>query len=203
MAVDDSFGRILQGLRGGDEDAAGAVYERFVRRLVALAARQFDDRLRGNADPEDVVQSAFRTAFRRIEQGEYDLGDWGALWGLLATITVRKCGRRRAYLRAGRRDAGREPAAARHEVFDPWQDVADREPTPEEAAMLAETVREWLAGLGPGERSVIQLGLQGEPDPEIARRLLRTERSVRRLRLRAEDRLRQYVSTFPREAGQP
>jgi len=61
-----SFIGVLEGLRCGPDDAATIVRRRFVRRLVALAERQFNHRLRARADHEDVVQSAFRSAFRRI-----------------------------------------------------------------------------------------------------------------------------------------
>lgn len=56
-----SFLGVLEGLRCGQDDAATIVHRRFVRRLVALAERQFDHRLRARADHEDVVQSAFLT----------------------------------------------------------------------------------------------------------------------------------------------
>ena len=64
--------------------------------------------------------------------------------------------------------------------------------------MLAEIVADWLQTLSPMDHSVIELGLQGEDDPAIARRLLRTERSVRRVRLRAENQLRQVLSLSAR-----
>src|SRR5208283_217155 len=104
MTDGDSFQDVLEGLRDGDADAAAVVHRRFAGRLAALAARQFDNRLQSKADHEDVVQSALLSAFRRIENGDYNLGSWAALWGLLARITLNKCGHRREYLRAGRRD---------------------------------------------------------------------------------------------------
>jgi RNA polymerase sigma factor (sigma-70 family) len=197
-----SFLGVLEGLRCGQDDAATIVHRRFVRRLVALAERQFDHRLRARADYEDVVQSAFLSAFRRIEHGEYDLGSWGALWGLLTKITLHKCGRRRDYLRAGRRGAGREDVTL-SAAIDPWTAAADREPSPEEATVLAEIVADWLQTLSPMDHSVIELGLQGEDDPAIARRLLRTERSVRRVRLRAENQLRRVLCPECQEPGEP
>lgn len=69
--------------------------------------------------------------------------------------------------------------------------------------MLAEIVADWLQTLSPMDHSVIELGLQGEDDPAIARRLLRTERSVRRVRLRAENQLRRVLSPECQEPGEP
>ena len=195
MLPSDTFADLMVRLRFGDDDAAAEVHRRFVRRLVALACRQFDPWLRPGADHEDVVQSVFKSFFARCERGEFALEGWGGLWGLLAVITVRKCGRRRAALRAGRRDAAREIA---------WPadggEAVDREPTPEEAAMLAETVQQWLGAMDPSERGIVESGLQGYSDPEIADHLRRSERTVRRIRRRAEDRLCHLIAT---EEGPP
>jgi DNA-directed RNA polymerase specialized sigma24 family protein len=193
MADRDSFQDVLEGLRSGDADAVAVVHERFAGRLVALAARQFDDRLQSKADHEDVVQSALLSAVRRIENGEYDLGSWAALWSLLARITLNKCGHRRAYLRAGRRDARREAGGLFHEPAEFRPEPADCGPTPEEAAVLAETLTNWFETLGPMDRVVIERGLRGDDDAAIARGLLRSERSVRRVRQRAEILLRRII----------
>jgi RNA polymerase sigma factor (sigma-70 family) len=182
---------LIARLRDRDETAAAEVHGRFVRRLVALACRQFEPWVRAKADHEDVVQSVFQSFFARCQRGEFAFDDWDALWNLLALITVRKCRRRRAALRAGRRDAAREvPAWSRpDEGRDPVIDALDRDPTPAEAAMLAEVLRSWLHGLAPRERAVVELGLQGFSNPEIAERLGRTERTVRRIHGYASEQL--------------
>ncbi len=183
-----SFADLMAGLRRGEEGAVVAVHRKFMHRLVALAYRQFDTWVRTKADHEDVVQSVFQTFFARCARDEFDLGSWDAVWALLAVITVRKCGRRRDHLGAGRRDVSQE--------FDGTQgryaldtSALDREPTPEHAAILTETLSRWLGGLEPADRRVVELGLQGQEDAEVARQLLRSERTVRRVRARAEERL--------------
>jgi RNA polymerase sigma factor (sigma-70 family) len=98
-------------------------------------------------------------------------------------ITRRKCRARHDYLRADRRDIGRE--SERDECL-----TVDSQPTPAEAAMLAETLSTWLAGLDPPSRAILEHGLQGFQTAEIAIRLGRSERSVRRVRERAEATLR-------------
>src|SRR4051812_22235323 len=102
------FRALMDGLRAGDGDAEAAVFRRYVHRLVALAARQFDTAIRERADVEDVVQSALARFFVRHKRQGYDLDDWEKLWALLAVITLNKCAKRRAYLQAGRRKASRE-----------------------------------------------------------------------------------------------
>src|SRR5258705_11337062 len=100
----DSFEDLMARLRIGDDGAAAEVYRRFVQRLVVLAHRQFDPRVRDRADPEDVVQSVFKSFFARYGRGQFVLNDWGEIWGLLVVISLRKCARRREALRTGRRN---------------------------------------------------------------------------------------------------
>jgi RNA polymerase sigma-70 factor (ECF subfamily) len=109
------------------------------------------------------------------------------LWGLLTVITLRKCLDRVAYHRAQSRDVQREPAAQPGAAgAEPWWEAVAREPTPEEAAILTETVEQLLRGLEADERPVVEMSLQGYSTQEISARLGRPERSVRRLRERVK-----------------
>src|SRR5262249_33355905 len=108
MSPDTPFPEVMARLRGGDEEAAAAVFPRFARRLVGLARRQFASGLGPRADAEDIVQSVYRSFFTRQGQGEFRLFDWDGLWGLLTVITLRKCANRLKYLRRECRDLGRE-----------------------------------------------------------------------------------------------
>src|SRR5262245_39992286 len=118
-------------------DAAG--FERFTRRLIGLARRHLDARLQHKIDPEDVVQSAYKSFFLRYGEGALAAEGWDGLWGLLTLITLRKCADRVRYYRAECRDVNREAAAPAGEGLEPWREAVGREPTPEEAAGLAET----------------------------------------------------------------
>ena len=70
-----------------------------------------------------------------------------------------------------------------------WWEAIGREPTPDEAAMLNETVEHLLDGLSPPERAIVELSLQGYTTGEIADRLRRSQRTVRRVRERVKNRL--------------
>jgi RNA polymerase sigma-70 factor (ECF subfamily) len=186
MASHDSFSQILARLRAGDDAAAEAVFRRFAQRLIAVAHQQIAARLHCKIDPEDVVQSAFKSFFLRQKSDPLEVKDWDSLWGLLALITVRKCITRVEHAQARRRDARREVrlAAGPEDSAGDWP-LADREPSPEEGAILAEVVEELLAVFDEDDRAVIELSLQGYGTLEINERLGRAERTVRRLRERA------------------
>src|SRR5262249_44001552 len=124
------------------------------------------------------------------QAGNFEITTWDSLWALLAVITVRKCSERRKWVGAQRRDAAREQPWDQQQGEEHQFARLDHEPTPEQAAMLAETVTAWLSGLDSAERAVVELGLSGHDDAEVARQLKRSRRTVRRVRLQVEQRLK-------------
>jgi RNA polymerase sigma-70 factor (ECF subfamily) len=193
MAADDSFAELMGRLRSGEGEAAREVFVRFARRLIGLARQHLDARLAVKVDPEEVVQSAYKSFFLRHREGDLEVGNWDGLWGVLTLITLRKCADRAAYYRAEKRDVARETAAPRPDDSTPGMAEAfalDREPLPDEAAVLAETVEALFRSVDdPDERAILELSLQGYTAAEISDRLGRAERSVRRLRERVRKRL--------------
>jgi RNA polymerase sigma-70 factor (ECF subfamily) len=183
----DSFADFLARLEAGDDDAARELFGRYAGQLIALARRRLGDGLQNKLDPEDVVQSAYKSFFHRYGDGDLAAVSWDSLWGILVVITVRKCAERVAYHRARRRDVAREAAAP--EGSTPLPELPGREPTPSEVAVLCETVEQLFAGLDENERPVLELSLQGYTTREISERLGRAERTVRLLRQGVRDRL--------------
>jgi RNA polymerase sigma factor (sigma-70 family) len=188
---DVGFDDLMARVRSGDEAAEAVVFRRFVHRLIALAARQFDAWIRDPADVENIVVSAYKSFYRRNRRGELDLADWDELWSLLVVITLHKCTKRRKYLRAARRDVGRQVS------LESWNggatELADRSPTPQEAAILKETLEQLLRAMAPGDRPLVEEILMGYTAEEVAERLDCSERTVRRVRQRAKLRLQQLI----------
>jgi RNA polymerase sigma-70 factor (ECF subfamily) len=191
VAVNDSFAALMDRLRAGEDGAAREVFARFAARLAGLARRHLDARLAVKVDPEDVVQSAYKSFFVRQREGELDVGTWDGLWGLLTMITLRKCADRAAHFRAEKRDVAREVPPGADDGAPVLTELAlDREPRPDEAAALAETVEALFRSVAdPDERAILELSLQGHTAAEISERLGRAERSVRRIRERVRKRL--------------
>ena len=187
--MSNSFAQFLARLQNQDDAAAQQLFERFAQQLIALAHRHIGAGLRHKVDPEDVVQSAYKSFFFRYGGANLEAVNWNSLWGLLTLITVRKCAERAAYHRAECRDAARELSPPRGDEAAPWLEPFDREPTPLEAAVLSETVKHLLAGLDEEERPILELSLQGYTTREISERLGRAERTVRLLREGIRDRL--------------
>src|SRR3954451_22940801 len=91
MNPDPSFLDLMGRLHGGDESAADEIFHRYASRLIALARRRLDARLNRKVEPEDILQSVFRSFFVRQADGRLSPNDWEHLWALLAKLTVRKC----------------------------------------------------------------------------------------------------------------
>jgi RNA polymerase sigma-70 factor (ECF subfamily) len=200
MSSDDSFDDVMARLRAGDESAAAEIFRRFADRLIGLAQQKLDGRLRGKVDAEDILQSVYRTFFRRHAEGEYAFDGWNGLWSLLTVITVRKCGRWRHHFDTAGRDVTLEVPLGEREDAPPAGAVASlaREPSPVEAVVLAEVVEALLRGLPERDQAIVSLRLQDYAPAEIAARLGRPERTVYRVLDRVKRRLRRL-----RDEGEP
>jgi RNA polymerase sigma-70 factor (ECF subfamily) len=188
MAPDPPLTDLLPLLPAGDDRAARAVFDRYSDRLVRLAGRHLSPRLAGRVDPEDVVQSVFRTFFRRGTDGEFHLDGSAQLWQLLVKITVLKARAKARYHTADRRDAGAERAPAAG--FDP----AAPEPGPEEAAILVDQIDALLRGLPPVYARVLGLRLQGRTVTDAADELNLSRQTVHRALNLLQDRLAAMTS---------
>jgi RNA polymerase sigma-70 factor (ECF subfamily) len=191
MTADTSFHDVMARLRRGDDDAAAAIFHRFAQRLAAVARGHLHSRLRQKVDPEDVLQSAYKSFFRRQADGSLAPSDWHELWNFLTVLTIRKCIRYWDRYTAARRDLRVEavPPSTNGSAFD-WH-LLDREPSPQEGALLAEAVERLLQGLVGRDRDIVTLALQGYSAAEIGAQLNRPRRTVYRVLERIQKRLQQ------------
>lgn len=179
-----AFHEAMTRLRARDDAVAADVFRRFVHRLVCLARTRLHPRVRTRIDPEDVVQSVFRSFFRRSAEGQFEFADWDSLWHVLAFITVRKCANKCRRLRTD----VLPPGEVGDDVF---LTALDREPTPDEAGSLLDTLEGILIGLQPRERDMVVLRLQGYDTREVSTQLGCTQRKVQRVLQHARERLEQ------------
>lgn len=186
---------MLERLRQGDSLAAEELFARFSRQLCGLVHKRLGWRYRRKFDPEDVAQSVFKSFLRVHRTTDLAFDSWDALWAYLALIAIRKCGHRVDYLRAARRDIGREEEP-RHGPDLPARSRTDlvalaSDPTPSHAAMLTEAVERLLEPLAERDRAIATLALQGYTTNEISARIGRSERTVQRVLSRLRGQLEQ------------
>jgi RNA polymerase sigma factor (sigma-70 family) len=174
MAEDGSITAWVNRLSAGDSDAAGPLWDRYFRRMVALAA----GRLPGRAgDAEDVALSAFFQFCRAAGEHRFArLASRDDLWHLLVVLTARKAIDWRKHL--GARKRGGPTAELPDEVAGSGDD-------PALAAVVADQIRALFDRLDDDDqRAIAQLKLDGYTNDEIAARMNCTVRTVcRRLAL--------------------
>jgi RNA polymerase sigma factor (sigma-70 family) len=193
MSSPGSITSWIDHLRAGDRAAAAPLWQRYFRRLVALVRQKLRHSPRGIADEEDVVLDAFESFCRGAEQGRFPrLADRDDMWRLLLVITERKaidlvnqeCRPRRG----GGRVESLEALGCKDSTAPARADeIACPEPTPEEAALVADECRRLFDALDDAALQAVAIAkMEGYTNEEIAERLdvsLPTvERKLQRIR---------------------
>ncbi len=178
MGDDDRSDRsLLRRFRTGEEDAATALYLRYARRLQLLARKQISPALSTRFDPEDVVQSVFRTFFRRAKTGCYDVPAGEELWQLLLVLALNKVRSLAVHHRALKRDAAAtvptEPQAL--------SQLAGTGDDKQSMTILQMVIDELLEDFSPSGREIVTLRIDGHRVQEIAELTGRSKRTVERI----------------------
>jgi len=174
---------LLVRFQAGDDDAATALYSRYAKQLMSLAHRNAGKALAARVDPEDIVQSIFRTFFRRASQGHYQIPDGDELWKLLLIIALNKVRSIADYHRASKRDAGQTQTLGSYDVGD----VEDS------SQVLRITIEEILIELPEVHQRVVRDRIDGHEIKEIAERNSTSRRSVERMLQSFRNRLRKSL----------
>jgi RNA polymerase sigma factor (sigma-70 family) len=188
-------GNLMARWQAGDQQAADELFRRYASQLVALARSRLPAAMTARVDPEDVVQSVYRSFFAGASDGRYELSRAGDLWKLLVTITLNKIYRQVARNQRGKRSVSREQSYGSEDslLALPTRGTA-AEPSPAEAAALAEEVERLLRELDPLEGRVLQMRLEAYSLEEIAVAAGCSQRTVRRALTRIRERLEQERS---------
>jgi RNA polymerase sigma-70 factor, ECF subfamily len=182
--------RLVARYKDGDQQAAGELFERYISRLIGLARSRLSPKLARRIDPEDVVQSAYRSFFSRAKDGHVELKESGDLWRLLAAITINKLRHQVDRHTAGKRAVeGEDSICVGQSGMRVAPESLAREPSPEEVASFSEELASLMSGLDEVQGQMLELRLEGHTFEEIAEQTKRSERTVRRL----FDRLRTHL----------
>ncbi len=176
--------RVLQlGLQRGDSLAMQQLFDDYSQRLVRLAGNEIHPLLRKRFDGEDIVQSVFRTFFRRLQEGTIRIEHSHQLWRLLATITFCKT-----------RSHARRHTAEMRSIYAEQGDAAElqlleREPLPEDGLALWEEIDIALDGLPDRAGEILSRRLDGKNKSEIASEMNLSRQTIHRILKLVEERL--------------
>ena len=81
---------LIREFQAGSESAARELFDKYCERLMRLAKRRIGQRMNSRVDPEDVIQSAFRTFFVHVKNDEFTFEGENDLFKLLVRLTVHK-----------------------------------------------------------------------------------------------------------------
>jgi RNA polymerase sigma factor (sigma-70 family) len=175
---------LIEKFKAGSESAATELFDRYCERLMGLARKRIGQRMASRIDPEDVIQSAFRTFFSRVRNDEFKFEHESDLFKLLVRLTVNKSLRQIAHHRAAKRDPGKETGQGSGES-DILSELTAGEPPPEVEVALLDEFERFLSKLPEFDRKVLELKLHGHTTAEIADELQTYERKIRRVLERA------------------
>jgi RNA polymerase sigma-70 factor (ECF subfamily) len=170
--------QMLSGEPGGEQEA----FTRFAHRLLGLARRHLPERVRQRVDPEDIVQSVYRSFFQRLRDGQFQFEESDDVWRLLAAMTYHKARDAVRFHHRQRRDVRRDLALQPGDTAPelPGED-AEMTPGPADVATLYESLERLLAQLPDSYRTIVVRRLEGDSIQEVARQVERTTRTVQRV----------------------
>lgn len=174
-----SITRLIRAVQDGSDTAVRPLLSVYFERLVHLARNRLRNMPGLGGYDEDLALRSFHSVYERLRDPDrpLDLAGRGDLWRLLATRTISRTIDLIRRHRSG-------PAPTDWELSQ----ALAREPTPEEAAEVADECSRLLQSLPEAElREIALMKVEGYTNEEIARRMdcvPRTiERKISRIRL--------------------
>ena len=182
---DSDWVKTIVDLEDGYEEI---VFNQYAHRLIGLARNKLPNNLQRRVDADDIVQSVFRSFFRRNQEGQFDFDDTFDVWHLLAAITYRKVMNSIKHHYRDKRNPGREVrAAGSDESLAEGPPVADRTPGPEDLNIVVDYLN-WILGQLPEDyQQILQMRMEGFSIAEVADEVKVSERTVKRVLARVRD----------------
>jgi RNA polymerase sigma factor (sigma-70 family) len=178
---------LLAQFKAGEAGAADELYKRYADHLRALTKAQSGAALSARMDPDDIVQSVFRTFFRRAAADGYDVPRGDDLWRLFLVIALHKIRNAAAHHRAAKRDVRQTV----HLGDVPAGGLGGGGVTPDDTdeTVLRMVVADALAALPASSRRMVELRIDGHEVADIAAATGRSKRSVERVLQQFRDQL--------------
>ncbi|NND96344.1 MAG: sigma-70 family RNA polymerase sigma factor [Pirellulaceae bacterium] len=170
-------------VRDGDTEAATILYERYARRVFGLVKSKLGDQLATATEPEDLVQSIFRSVFRGVQSGHYDAPPGTTLWNLMAVIAINKLRNSATHHAAQCRDINRRVSL---DGSDEGQSTMIDHASIE---FFEVCFRETLELLRPLDREILLLRVQGNSVDEISAATRRSCRTIERRLQKSREKL--------------
>jgi RNA polymerase sigma-70 factor (ECF subfamily) len=163
--------------------AAEGLYRKYSDRIMGLVQSQMGELLRSVTEPEDIVQSVFKSVFRGVLSGAYEAPEGQTIWQLLAVISVNKVRRKARSQLAERRDVRRTSSLDNESEAGLALDNQE----------IELSVKEALQKLDPLDQIVVQYRLEGHTVEDITAKTERSRRTIERSLQRIRDQLTEML----------
>lgn len=184
---DPELEQLIERAGKGDQDAVGALYELYQRRMVAVAHHRLGQTLHSLTESVDLVQSVWTDLLDDLDDFEYRGPDSFYSW--LRACLINKIQSKHRYHAAGRRDAKKATPIA----DDGWLPGKPTDPTPSKVVMEQDEVERLMTILErfpEAQREVLVLRLRDDlPFAEIGVQLERSTEAVKKLYQRGIEKL--------------
>ena len=130
--------------------------------------------MRTRVDAEDIVQSVFRTVWRRQQNGQMELVDEPNAWRLMVRIAINKTCRSVRFNKAGVRNVEKELSVGLSTI------APQARPTVDRTLLITEKLQEIAKGLTPTHRRIVELRFDGLTVSQVAEELEITRQTVYR-----------------------
>lgn len=148
--------------------------QRFADRLIRLAQSRLPTRLQQRVDPEDIVQSVFRSFFTRNTDGCFEFHEIPDVWKLLSAITFRKVQKSIRYHQRQQRDIQREVPVSESAP------ITGDDATASALVVMMDLLDCILERIPTKHREILQLRMENYSIDEIAERAGVSTRTVNR-----------------------
>lgn len=176
---------LLRRYRRGDGDAATELYVKYAGRLQDVVNSNTSEQLSRRVESDDVVQSVFRTFFRRVSEGYFEVPRGEEIWSLFLVLALNKIRQAARYHYRGKRDFRLTTQLRDVEI------ASAQESTP--FVILRATIQELYHGLSTSQRRMVEMRIQGYELKEIATETRRSTRTVERVLKQFRDRLSRQI----------
>jgi RNA polymerase sigma-70 factor (ECF subfamily) len=176
----EEFAALMERLRGGSEDAARELLDRYGEHILRVVRRKLSRELRSKFDSVDFVQAVWASFFAG-EPGRRRFDHPQALMAFLVTLAQNKViDAVRQRMQTQKYNINRErplDGSVAHEAAG----LAARQPTPSQEAVANDEWRRLLADLPDRYRRMLILLREGHTQKDIARELNVNEKTIRRV----------------------
>lgn len=194
IEIDSTSMEIITGFLEGDSNAISEVYTRFINQLTFKAEKHIPDKFKAKIVPVSIVNSVIQSfieinEYKKQKYESYQIRSWDQLYGLLATMTMRKAMNRVRSLNTIKR-SGDSATSEQLEIIE------SRTPSPQEEAEFGELMTKLLNDFSPLEYDILQARMSGQTVELIAHEKGYLAKSVKSTIKRLQRKLTKIIKTY-------